>query len=103
VAYARLLFAQGDLEGSAKQIARALQLDANSRDAHYELGRIHFENADWNKAADEGEKAFRLPGVGTTDRQIHYLLARAYAKSGNREAADKHLALFKASGASLRR
>jgi hypothetical protein len=52
---------------------------------------------------EEGEKALRIPGVGTTDRQIHFLLARAYAKAGNREASEKHLALFKASGVSLRR
>lgn len=103
VAYGRLLFSQGDLNGSAKQILRALELDPNSRDAHYERGRLHFESGEWMKAVDEGEKAFRLPGVGTTDRQIHFLLARAYSKSGNRDAADRHLALFKASGVSLRR
>lgn len=103
VAYGRFLFAQGDLGGSAKQIARALGLDANSRDAHYERGRLHFENGEWMKAIEEGETAFRLPGVGTTDRQIHFLLARAYSKSGNRDAAARQLALFRASGASLRR
>lgn len=103
VAYGRLLFAQGDLHGSEKQIKRALELDANSRDAHYEMGRLHFEKSEWKQSIEEGERAFQLQGVGTTDRQIHYLLARAYAKVNNREAADKHLALFKASGASLRR
>ena len=103
VAYGRLLFAQGDLGSSAKHISRALELDPKSRDAHYELGRLHFEKGEWLKAIDEGEKAFRLPGVGTTDRQIHFLLARAYSKAGNRDAAEKHLASFKASGVSLRR
>jgi tetratricopeptide (TPR) repeat protein len=103
VAYGRFLFAQGDMTGSAKHITRALQLDANSRDAHYERGRLHFEYAEWTKAAEEGEKALRIPGVGTTDRQIHFLLGRAYAKLGNREASEKHLALFEASGVSLRR
>jgi tetratricopeptide (TPR) repeat protein len=103
VAYGRLLFAQGDMSASAKQIARAIELEPKSRDAHYEQGRLYFEKSEWQKAIAAGEKAFQLPGVGTTDRQIHFLLARAYAKGGNRDAADKHVALFKASGASLRR
>ena len=103
VAYGRLLFGQGDLQASEKQIERALQLSPDSRDAHYERGRLHFERGEWRKAADAGEKAFALPGVGTTDRQIHFLLARAYGKLGSAALAAKHLEQFKASGASLRR
>ncbi len=103
VAYGRLLFAQGDIQASEKQIAIALDLAPESRDAHYEQGRIHFERSEWRKAIEEGQKAFALPGVGTTDRQIHFLLARGYAKTGNTELAARHLAAFHESGASLRR
>jgi len=103
VAYARLLFSLGRYDEAGKQVDLALGLDPNSRDGHYELGRLYFERGDLAKAAEEGEKALGIPGAGTLDRQIHFLLARAYAKLGKKELADAHLAKFKASGVSLRR
>jgi tetratricopeptide (TPR) repeat protein len=103
IAYGRLLFTQGDYQASEVQIRRAMELDPKSRDGHYESGRLHFERGEWEKAAVEGEKASKLPGVGVTDRQIHFLLARAYGKLGKKELAEAHLAKFKASGVSLRR
>lgn len=103
VAFARLLFSLGRFEESERQVALALALDPQSRDAHYEQGRLRFERGEFAQAADEGEKALAIPGIGTLDRQIHFLLARAYAKLGKRELSAAHLARFKASGASLRR
>ncbi|MEO8126090.1 MAG: tetratricopeptide repeat protein [Bryobacteraceae bacterium] len=103
VAYARLLFSLGRYEDAEKQVMLALGLDPKSRDAHYELGRLWFEKGEFAKAAAEGEIALAIPGVGTLDRQIHFLLARSYAKAGRKDLADYHLAKFKAAGVSLRR
>ena len=102
-AYARLLFALGRYAESRRHIDRALQLDPSSRDAHYERGRLLFEEGKFAEAAAEGERALAISGVGTLDRQIHFLLARAYARAGDKAKADQHLAKFKASGVSLRR
>lgn len=103
VAYGRLLFTQGDYPLSEGAIRKALELDPKSRDGHYELGRLHFEKRRFAEAAAEGEIALTNPGPGTTDRQIHYLLARVYSKLGKADRAESHLAKFRASGASLRR
>lgn len=103
VAYGRMLFSLGEYDASEKQIARALQLDGKSRDAHYETGRLHFERAEYEAAAAAGERALTLAGAGTTDRQIHFLLTRAYRKLGKLELAETHMSRFKASGVSLRR
>ena len=103
VAYARLLFALGRYEASQRQVTRALALAPRSRDARYEQGRLYFESGDFAKAAAEGEQALAVPGAGTLDRQIHFLLGRCYAKLGRKELAEAHLAKFKASGVSLRR
>jgi predicted Zn-dependent protease len=103
VAYARLLFSLGRFEECEKQVRLALTLDPNSRDAHYEQGRLFFERGEFAKAAEEGERSLTVPGAGTLDRQIHFLLARAYGKLGKKELADEHLAKFKASGVSMRR
>jgi tetratricopeptide (TPR) repeat protein len=103
VAYGRLLFTLGRREDSGRQMRRALALDPRSRDAHYELGRLHFERGEFAAAAEHGERAFALEGMGTTDRQLHFLLGRTYLRLGRKELAESHLERFRASGASLRR
>ena len=65
--------------------------------------RLLFQAGKFDQAVQEGEKALQLISVGTTDRQIHFLLARAYARTGNRERAAAHLEKFQASAATLRR
>ena len=67
------------------------------------MGRLLYERRHYPGAIAHGEKALRIPGLGTTDRQIHFLLGRAYLKAGNRERAEEHLAKFRASAPSLRR
>jgi tetratricopeptide (TPR) repeat protein len=102
-AYGRLLFTLGRHDQAERQFARVLELDANSRDGHYEQGRIAFERGRHAEAVIHGERALAAAGLGTTDRQIHFLLARAYSKLGKSEEATSHLKKFQSSPATLRR
>jgi tetratricopeptide (TPR) repeat protein len=103
IAYARLLFTLGQYSKSMPLVDQALVLEPDSRDAHYERGRLLFQAGKFDQAVQEGEKALQLTSVGTTDRQIHFLLARAYARTGNSERAAAHLEKFQASAPTLRR
>ncbi|MGH9664220.1 MAG: tetratricopeptide repeat protein, partial [Bryobacteraceae bacterium] len=102
-AYGRLLFILGRYDESAQQVARVLELDPNSRDGHYELGRLAFRKGDFTAAAAAGEAALKERGPGTTDREIHFLLARAYLRLGKKELAELHRKQFEASPPTLRR
>ena len=94
--YARLLFALGRLGECAKLIERALGLEPNSRDVHFERGRLLMKNGDAAGAAKEGEKALGLAASGIPDRQIHYLLVRAYRMSGQERLAEEHAGALRA-------
>ena len=102
-AYGRLLFILGRYDESAREVNRVLELDPGSRDGHYERGRLAFEKGEFTAAVAEGELALAAKGNGTTDRQIHFLLARAYGKLGEKEKAELHRKEFEASPATLRR
>jgi len=107
VAYARLLFTLGRYGESESLIDRALAAAPDSRDAQYEKGRLLFERRAYAEAIIHGKKALELPleflGAGATERQIHFLLAKAYAKSGQKELSEIHLAKFRAAPPTLRR
>lgn len=107
VAYARLLFTLGRYGESELLIDRALAAAPDSRDAHYEKGRLLFERRAYAEAIIHGKKALELPlefqGAGTTERQIHFLLAEAYAKNGQKELSEIYLAKFRAAPPTLRR
>jgi Tfp pilus assembly protein PilF len=102
-AYGRLLFTLGRKDESAAQVAMVLQIDPLSRDGHYEAGKLALEKGDFARATTEGEQALSVGGAGTTDRQIHFLLARAYAKLGKDDLARAHRKQFEASPMTLRR
>jgi tetratricopeptide (TPR) repeat protein len=103
IAYARLLFALGEYSKCVPLIEKALAAEPTSRDAHYERGRLHFQAGEFAAAARAGERALLSASVGTTDRQIHFLLARAYARMGDSQRAAAHLAKFQASAPALGR
>lgn len=102
-AYGRLLFTLSRNEESRQQVALVLQLDPHSRDGHYESGRLAFARGDFETAASEGERALKETGSGTLDRQIHFLLTRAYYKLGKSAPAESNRKLFEASPPTLRR
>jgi Tfp pilus assembly protein PilF len=94
VAYARLLFAQGNPDRAEVLIDQALKLAPKSADALYEKGRCLFERGEFAAAAESGERALAAPESAVLERRIRYLLVRAYTKTGNRELAAKHQTAF---------
>ena len=102
VAYGRLLFSLGRFSDAEQKIRAALAIE-QSRDAHYELGRLRLQARDYPGAIAEGELAAALKSVGTTDRQVFFLLAQAYQKAGMAAKAEEYRKRFEASAPSLRR
>lgn len=96
VAYGRFLFSMGRFKDSIAKDRLALEADAKSRDAHYELAKGLDHEGDFKDAALEGELALTLPELGTSDAQIHFLLANIYLKLKQPDRAKAHLEKFKA-------
>jgi tetratricopeptide (TPR) repeat protein len=96
VAYGRLLLVLGRAQESIENDRRAIEMDPNSRDAHYELAKGLDHEADFKNAALEGERALTLPALGTSDAQIHFLLATLYRKLNQPDLAKSHLEKFQA-------
>lgn len=95
-AYARFLFADGRMADAQAQVSRAMEISPNAREPHYEQARLHFERGDFTKCIAEAEQALTLQGDGVSPRQIHFLLSRAYSRSGDAERAAIHRKLFEA-------
>ena len=94
VAYSRLLRRQGKLDRAEALIDEALKPAPDAREVLYEKGQCRFERGAYAQAVEFGERALAAPGPAPTERQIRFLLVRAYLKAGNRDAAAKHRAIF---------
>jgi tetratricopeptide (TPR) repeat protein len=103
VAYGRFLFAMGRFKDSIEKDRRAIEGDAESRDAHYELAKGLGHEGDFKDAALEAERALTLPEFGTSDAQIHFLLASLYLKLNQPDLANAHLEKFQAAPQTTRR
>ncbi len=87
LAYSRLLFVMDRREECGRLIARALAVDPDSRDAHYQHARLLLAEGDARAAAEAGERALRLPTAGVPDTLIRYVLIRAYRMLGDEARA----------------
>jgi tetratricopeptide (TPR) repeat protein len=96
VAYGRFLFSMGKMKESIENDRSAVQDDAKSRDAHYELAKGLDQEGNSKDAALEAEQALALPELGTSNAQIHFLLARLYTKLKQPDLAKAHLEEFQA-------
>jgi tetratricopeptide (TPR) repeat protein len=94
--YARLLLLLDRIDECEELIDEALKLNPDSRDARYEHARLLLNKGDTRGATAEGERALRLTSPGVADRQIHYLLVRAYSRSGEAEQAARHAEALRA-------
>jgi tetratricopeptide (TPR) repeat protein len=97
VAYGRFLLSLGRTQDSMEKDRRAIEEDPKSRDARYELAKALDDEGDYKIAALEGERALTLPELGTSDAQIHFLLAKLYKKLNQPDLAKAHLEKFEAS------
>jgi tetratricopeptide (TPR) repeat protein len=96
VTYGRLLLLLGRYNESVEKDRRAIDGDPESRDAHYELAKGLDYEGDFKDAAIEGERALTLPELGTSDAQIHFLLAKIYMKLKQPDLAKSHMEKFQA-------
>jgi tetratricopeptide (TPR) repeat protein len=103
VAYGRFLLSLGRAQDSMEKDRRAIEGDPESREAHYELAKGLDKEGDFKNAALEGERALILPELGTSDAEIHYLLARLYMKLKQPDLAKGHLEKFQAAPQTTRR
>jgi tetratricopeptide (TPR) repeat protein len=103
VAHGRFLLSLGRTQDSIEKDRRAIEIDPKSREAHYELAKGLDHEGDFKNAAVEGEQALTLPELGTSDAQIHFLLANLYRKLNQPDLAKAHLEKFKAAQLTTRR
>jgi len=103
VAFGRFLFSMGRYRDSIEKDRRAIEGDDGSRDAHYELAKGLEHEGDFKDAALEGERALTLPELGTSDAQVHFLLAGLYLKLKQPDLAKAHLEKFQAAPQTTRR
>lgn len=94
VAYSRMLRKQGKPDRAESLIDEALKFAPNARDVLYEKGQCQFDRGLFAQAAAFGERALAVPGTAPTEREIRFLLVRAYLKAGDRDTAAKHRAVF---------
>lgn len=94
LAFARLLFTLQRFPDAHTQIKEALRRDPRYREAYYERARLHLEAAHFAEAVADAEQALSLPGLPQTERQLHFLLARAYQKLRNEPKARFHRQAF---------
>ena len=92
---ARLLLLLGEFDEEERLLARATKIAPDSRDPHFEAGRLWLRRGDPVRAAREGEIAIGLRG-DTNDKQVHYLLVQAYEGSGKETEAARHAAALRA-------
>lgn len=93
-AYGRFLSSLGRIQEGTEKDRLAIEINPASRDAHYEFAKGLEKEGDFKNAAIEGEKALALPALGTSDPQIHYLLASLYRRLNQPALAKSHLEKF---------
>jgi tetratricopeptide (TPR) repeat protein len=96
LAYGRFLLTLGRTQDGIEKVRRAIQIDPESREAHYELAKELDQEEDFKNAAGEAELALTLPELGTSDAQIHFLLSRVYRELKQPDLAKAHLEKFQA-------
>jgi tetratricopeptide (TPR) repeat protein len=103
VAYGRFLLSLGRTQDGIEKDRQAIEADPESRDAHYELAKGLDREGNFKDAAREGERALTLLELGTSDAQIHFLLANLYRKLNQPDLAKVHLEKFQAAPQTTRR
>lgn len=91
VTHGRFLLSLGKTQDSIAKDRQAIEIDPESRDAHYELAKGLDHEGDFKRAVMEGERALTMPESQTSDAQIHFLLASLYRKLNEADLEKAHL------------
>lgn len=94
IAYARLLRKQGDAAQANKLVDEAFAIAPEARDVLYEKGVSLLDSGQYVQAVEFANRALRASGSVPTEREIRYLLIRAWQKAGNAEKAAQERAIF---------
>ena len=84
-------FVLGDTDAADKVLKQAIAINPASATAHKTLGRVYFKTREYQKSVEHLRSALRL-GV-QADEDLYYHLGRAYQLLGNREEAERNLAI----------
>jgi tetratricopeptide (TPR) repeat protein len=96
VAHGKFLLSLGRSQESMEKVRAALERDPTSREAHYELAKGLNHQGNFKDAAVQGEQALTFPELGTSDAQIHFLLASVYRKLNQPDLSKAHMEKFQA-------
>jgi tetratricopeptide (TPR) repeat protein len=92
----RFLLTLGRTQDGIEKVRQSIQIDPQSRQAHFALAIDFEQEEDFKSAAREAELALTLPDLGTTDAQIYFLLSRIYTKLKQPDLAKAYLEKYKA-------
>ena len=96
IAYARMLFANGRYADAQRQVTAASGLGPAAPEVHYEQARLSLEAGRFTEAIEHATKALGRPSEAVTERQVHFLLSRAYLGLGDKVKAEQHRQSFEA-------
>jgi tetratricopeptide (TPR) repeat protein len=96
LAYGRFLMMLGRTQDGIEKVRQSIQIDPQSRQAHFALAIESEQEEDFKNAAREAALALTLPDLGTSDAQIYFLLSRIYTKLKQPDLAKTYLDKYKA-------
>ena len=83
----------GDIDEAAKVLSEAIVINPAAADPHKTLGKVYFRKREYQKSVERLQSALHL-GI-QADEDLHYHLGRAHQMLGNREEAEKHVAIVR--------
>lgn len=83
----------GDIDEAVKVLSEAIAINPAAAIPHKTLGRLYFRKREYQMSVDHLESALRL-GI-QADEDLHYHLGRAHQMLGNRDEAEKNVAIVR--------
>ena len=83
----------GDTDSADKVLSKAIAINPAAAIPHKTLGRLYFRKREYQKSVQHLQSALRL-GIHA-DEDLHFHLGRAHQMLGNREEAEKNVAIVR--------
>ena len=83
----------GETDAAEKVLSKAIAINPAAAVPHKTLGRLYFRKREYRKSVQHLQSALRL-GI-QADEDLHYHLGRAHQMLGNREEAERNVAIVR--------